>query len=460
MADKLLISAFDVGLGDCIYCRIPKAIASGGEAVDFHMLVDCGSWSGERYLQAAVKALAGMLPQTASGKRRLDLIVVTHRHKDHIAGFDKALFKQFEIGAIWLSAAMNPELKKSKGKGVDGVEASRALALEDYATQAMRGLASLNLSLGEEMAAFISEFAVANDEALDTLTDWIPRQNGIEARYVHAGQSNADLGLPLAGATIRVLAPEKDIDHYYLGAAPDPMLQALSASFTPQAYGAAMAAPVPASELPANISASDFQRLRSNMLSSALALAAASNQMVNNTSVILRIDWGGKRLLFVGDAEWSTAYRDGKANGSWNVMWNRRGELLKEGVDFLKIGHHGSTNATPWRDDPDGPSTEAGDILDAILPRPVAPAQATAVAVVSTERGRYEPIPRCALLEDLGTRLKDTRNYQQASATAGVDLLANSRFRNLEQDWLGKPQPLRTDFERLLGSPGYVELWL
>ena len=25
MADKLLIRLFDVGLGDCIYCRIPKA---------------------------------------------------------------------------------------------------------------------------------------------------------------------------------------------------------------------------------------------------------------------------------------------------------------------------------------------------------------------------------------------------------------------------------------------------
>ena len=42
MADKLLVRLFDVGLGDCIYCRIPKAHKSGR---DFHILVDCGTLS-------------------------------------------------------------------------------------------------------------------------------------------------------------------------------------------------------------------------------------------------------------------------------------------------------------------------------------------------------------------------------------------------------------------------------
>jgi hypothetical protein len=42
MADKLLIRLFDVGLGDCIYCRVPKAHAEGR---DFHILIDCGTLS-------------------------------------------------------------------------------------------------------------------------------------------------------------------------------------------------------------------------------------------------------------------------------------------------------------------------------------------------------------------------------------------------------------------------------
>ena len=53
MADKLLIRLFDVGLGDCIYCRIPKAHKSGR---DFHMLIDCGALKSKHYGTEQTKA--------------------------------------------------------------------------------------------------------------------------------------------------------------------------------------------------------------------------------------------------------------------------------------------------------------------------------------------------------------------------------------------------------------------
>ena len=46
MADKLLVRAYDVEVGDCIYCRIPKAQEVGGKVDDFHILIDCGSVGG------------------------------------------------------------------------------------------------------------------------------------------------------------------------------------------------------------------------------------------------------------------------------------------------------------------------------------------------------------------------------------------------------------------------------
>ena len=52
-------------------------------------------------------------------------------------------------------------------------------------------------------------------------------------------------------------------------------------------------------------------------------------------SVVLLIIWRNRRLLFVGDAEWHGEYKDGKHNGSWNVMWHDR-EHLQEPLDFLK----------------------------------------------------------------------------------------------------------------------------
>ena len=88
----------------------------------------------------------------------------------------------------------------------------------------------------------------------------------------------------------------------------------------------------------------------------------------------------------------------------------RKHELNKP-VDFLKIGHHGSINATPWNDKEDGTVTEPSTILDAILPLPKGNAKPKAKAVVSTERTPYEVIPRA----DSPHRNRQTRQQHQDS---------------------------------------------
>ena len=113
MADKLLIRLFDVGLGDCIYCRIPKAHKDGR---DFHILIDCGTLSSTDYLSDAIDKLKPLLP-LIDGKRHVDLLVVTHEHKDHMTGFGMKLWDELSFGAIWMSAAMDlnhPEAKRAK----------------------------------------------------------------------------------------------------------------------------------------------------------------------------------------------------------------------------------------------------------------------------------------------------------------------------------------------------------
>jgi Metallo-beta-lactamase superfamily len=439
MADKLLVRAYNVEVGDCLYCRIPKARKVGNQIDDFHMLIDCGTVGTTSNLPAAITNLKTLLPNDGSGKKRLDLLVATHKHADHIAGFDPALFQDIAIGAIWMNAAMDPEHP----------QAELTNQLHGLATTAMRNLASLNLSMSPDLQDLVALYSLENDDAMTALSKTLPTANDITPLYVHAGKTPSQLGLPLHDATIRVIGPENDIDHFYLGEDVDETLHGLIAS------GAMFRESMkPSTARPANISESDFRRLRSRMMSTALAFAELSGEVTNNTSVVLLIEWKNKRLLFVGDAEWNSKFKDGKHNASWNVMWHERKSRLNAPIDFLKIGHHGSVNATPWNDQEDGEVTEPSTILDAILPIP-AGASATAKAVVSTMRKNYQTIPRSALLVELGKRVANVRNYQ---TLLGANASSLPKFNEFEKTWLGSPQPMRTDCENALSGAAFVDV--
>ena len=137
MADKLLVRAYFVEVGDCIYCRIPKGRKVGNDIDDFHILIDCGSKGAMDNLQVAITDLQTMLPNAAGGKKRLDLLVATHEHEDHISGFDPALFDGIKIESIWMNAAMNPKHPQAK----------KAMQLDQLATTAMRNIASQHIDL-------------------------------------------------------------------------------------------------------------------------------------------------------------------------------------------------------------------------------------------------------------------------------------------------------------------------
>jgi len=83
-----------------------------------------------------------------------------------------------------------------------------------------------------------------------------------------------------------------------------------------------------------------IRQLRALRADQMLRLVRILDKAMNNTSVILLLEVGGKKLLFPGDAQienWEYAL---------HVDKNANLKLLKD-VHFYKVGHHGSRNATP-----------------------------------------------------------------------------------------------------------------
>ena len=87
---RMLVSFPDVGQGDCALIELP-----GGETV----LIDGGGTRDNRF-DIGRRILAPWLWN--KGIRRLDLVIMSHPHPDHMNGLI-AILRKFEVGAVWES---------------------------------------------------------------------------------------------------------------------------------------------------------------------------------------------------------------------------------------------------------------------------------------------------------------------------------------------------------------------
>ena len=453
MDDKLLIKTYDVGFGDCIFLKIPD----GGH--NFHILIDCGtkaSATKDHRLKNAVDDIYALLPED---EKKLDLLIATHAHADHIKGFDMEWFEKIQIERIWLPVSMNKNHPQAK----------KMTAFQDLAEAASR-------SILERSGAFVSEKAkamlmrsVCNSTALANLRKELAKKNGISPDFpLYVSRDLADesreislndlekydmdfeggvtifRGFEDSGTSLSILAPEWDIDKYYYGKGlldshmfNDKNLMGVSDYCKDELDMNAVYSPEKEndrkdSNIPNNISMHDFQKLQSRLLYSALAFSEKDGHLKNNTSVVLLLDWGGRRLLFTGDAEWDgQGVEENRHNSTWDVMLGQPAvsKVLLKPIDFLKVSHHGSINGTPLLND--GFERVMAKITDPEKTR----------MVVSTETGVYDDencIPYPELMSRLGLRAKNRLIYPDTPEAELVD----------------KYQPQRTDQEALIHGNG------
>jgi len=239
---------------------------------------------------------------------------------------------------------------------------------------------------------------------------------------------------------IRVLAPEWNIDGTYLGefvtkssAFLDPLLLHTSAytviSENVEAQSPGMPegeVPTPDVPQPANVSTRDFRLLRSRLLYSAMAFSQEDDDLKNNVSVVLLLEWRGRRLLFTGDAEWDgTGVQKGQRNSSWDVLLANQDvrDILLQPLDLLKVAHHGSHNGSPF--DPEGETQ--------ILQKITSPDRThIVVSTVVGVHGKKNPVPYVPLLKELGQLAANQKVYPDCEPE--LKELAQPRRTDLESD--------------------------
>jgi len=444
MADKLLVRIYNVGLGDCIYVQVPDDNGRDGKV---HILIDCGNKFGEmEVLKKAIGDVETHLPlvdpaDPNSTKRLLDLLVVTHPHEDHHKGFEPAFFKNIRIQNLWLSPAfceLDDEIGTKPHQAINGNQNLRSLQ-----AAARDGLNRLvNVSPAGETKEILEEVlqSLSKADAITVLNGGSKdnqRLDVVSRRYVSANpkyetQTHKDLETVAGWAPfikadltnlfhdpetkIKILAPRGKLDTYLSAPKPNPVSHLALSSVQLEGNTENLANDLGSqARMPRNISIQDFDRLRAGIQSNILAAAAELGHAINNLSVVLLLEWKGYRLLFPGDAEWEGSKIEIKDsnNGSWNVMWNddQDGELKKK-IDFLKVGHHGSENATPWARTEKGEDHPISVILNSLLPEPQQNQTPTAWAVVSTqETQRWVSIPDPQLLRAIGKRVVNGRLF-------------------------------------------------
>ena len=352
---------YRTGFGDCFLITL-------GTAEDArHVLVDFGA-----HMHGEIGTMPGVMANIEeTTKKKLSVLVATHRHRDHISGFGQFAdrFGGFDIGEVWMPWTDDP-------KDPDAASLNaKHLAL--YATLEQH-LAAVKATGPVARAA---RAALQNLAGNDKATTELARGFGTGAtiRYLKAGQSFDKVG-DVGGLSAQVLGPPGDkaflsrmnppADQHFLtgpgdtrrGARPFPgyELHVDEADFKQ-----AVAANQPVA------SASDVKALKHSAENPASRLALFLDSVRNNTSLVIVFRYKGKTLLFPGDAQW----------GNWQSwIGTPAAKALLAEVDFLKISHHGSENATPV------------DVVNDLRANGLA-------AMVSTQITPFPTIPRIPLLD-------------------------------------------------------------
>ena len=151
MPGNIKIRMYNVGFGDCFLVTLPTRDG------DRKILVDCGSIKKK---EKSIEDIAKQVIEdvTVNGKARIDVLVLSHRHEDHLSGFAKKVWDEVEVGEVWM-----PWVESLTDP------AARRIRNELAATARNLRTAATLLGLDEDRIGAVALNALSDEGALGTL---------------------------------------------------------------------------------------------------------------------------------------------------------------------------------------------------------------------------------------------------------------------------------------------------
>lgn len=361
------------GVGDCLLVRLPSTATADGW---YNVLIDCGLLLGTAGAAATMTAVVQDV--AAETKGRLDLLVVTHEHWDHVSGFiqarDAFATGFTEIGAVWAAWTedeTDPQvqaLKDGRRKALTALQASGPRLRAMGAAGAAEEVDNLLSFFGIGAAPDGEPFAAAGGSTQDAMRAALAL--GRTRRYCTPGDAPFQpegaewriyvLGPPRDAVLLKKGDPSKRTPETYpLAAAAEGLAAALGDDDDDgRPFNRAWAIPLERTrELEFfqehyHAEGEEWRSIDDDWQGTPAELALKLDSDTNNTSLVLAIelppatpDGAADVLLFAADAQ----------VGNWlswqDLAWTVDGRRIT-GPDLLtrtvlyKVGHHGSHNAT------------------------------------------------------------------------------------------------------------------
>ena len=330
-AGAVTVRMYNVGFGDSFLLTFPAADRPR------KVLVDCGTHSAGPGPEPIGDVAAQLVRDVtgADGVPRIDVVVATHRHRDHVSGFESPAWKGVQVTEVWMPWTEDPD--DPEAKKIRDTQSAGAASLH----------AALRLSGAPGHLLDLVANCLTNEKAMATLHGGFAGRPARLFLPKKGDEKNTYAPAALPGVTVHLLGPSRDPGVIrdmdppkgkgYLrlangngGGSGLPFRRHWA--LTPKEFDATAAF--------AHLRLPGKYRKSVDALGDDddLAVAVALDAAVNGTSLMLMFEIGKAFLLFPGDAQW----------GTWNAVLSdpASADLLKKTV-FYKVSHHGSHNATP-----------------------------------------------------------------------------------------------------------------